>query len=183
MLVLISYFIYYVLVTIGITYGYHRYFSHKEFNANKLSEIIMLICGLLCGGRSPLSWAGIHRMHHAYSDTEKDPHGTGWKALFSIWKVKHIPRKFVNDLYKNPRVMWFHKYHKIIWIISGILFLPIIEVWLLIQFFSWAGFGILNYFGHVNGKPVNRPWINFIAPFEGNHADHHAKKPASLGRA
>ena len=30
-LILLSYFCYMVVVTIGVTYGYHRYFSHKSF--------------------------------------------------------------------------------------------------------------------------------------------------------
>lgn len=183
MTIVLSYLLYYALATIGITFGYHRYVSHKNFKVNSVGEVFILSCGLLCGGRSPLSWAGIHRMHHLYSDTEKDPHGTGLNALLSIWKVKDIPRKFVKDLYKNPRVVWFHKYHKVLWLSSAIVCLPIIEYWVLIQLYSWAGFGILNYFGHVDRKPVNRAWINIIAPFEGNHADHHAIKPASLGRA
>ena len=181
MIYLLSYIIYYVLVFIGITLGYHRYFAHKQFDATPAQEIIMLSCGLLCGGRDPISWAGVHRMHHRFSDTEYDPHPNDWRALFSIWKVKSVPKRFVSDLYKNPRVLWFHKYHKRLWIASAILFLPIIEVWLIIQGLSWIGFGLLNYFGHKNGKPINRSWLNIIAPFEGNHADHHAGKQTSLG--
>lgn len=181
MIYILSYFIYYVLVFFGITLGYHRYLSHKNFNASPTQEILMLICGVLCGGRDPISWAGVHRMHHHFADTERDPHPSNWKSLLSLWKVKTIPRRYVADLYKNPRVLWFHKNHKYLWILSFILFLPIIEVWITVQILSWVGFGLLNYFGHEDGKPVNKPWLNIIAPFEGNHADHHKGKPASLG--
>ena len=54
------------LALTGITRGYHRYFSHKEFKTTPIIEIVMLYCGLLCGVRSPLTWAGVHRMHHEY---------------------------------------------------------------------------------------------------------------------
>jgi stearoyl-CoA desaturase (delta-9 desaturase) len=74
MIIIFSYFIYMTLAAIGITSGYHRYFAHKEFKATQWQEIIMLYCGLLCGGRSVLGWVGVHRMHHAYADTELDPH-------------------------------------------------------------------------------------------------------------
>ena len=75
MYVLISaYLIYISIAIIGISLGYHRYFSHREFKATAWLEIIMLYCGLLCGGRSLLGWAGVHRMHHIYADTENDPH-------------------------------------------------------------------------------------------------------------
>jgi fatty-acid desaturase len=39
---------------------------------------------------------------------------------------------------------------------------------------GYAGIGILNYFGHQNSKPMNRWFINILAPFEGNHNDHHS---------
>ena len=72
--ILYAYLTYYVLATIGITLGFHRYFAHKDYKLNNLAEIIMLYCGVLCGGQSALSWCGVHRMHHAYADTPKDPH-------------------------------------------------------------------------------------------------------------
>ena len=39
-LILFAYVTYMLIVTIGITYGYHRYFSHKEFEANNWQEVI-----------------------------------------------------------------------------------------------------------------------------------------------
>lgn len=166
-----GYIIYMVLVYIGITLGYHRYFSHKEFVTSDWQQIVMLSCGAICGGRDPFGWVGIHRMHHAYSDTSKDPQPTGWRAFFSIWPEVTIPRKFVKDLYRNRILLWFHKHHKWIWI--GSIFVIGWENWLWVQFFSWLGFGMINYFGHKNGQPVNAWGLNIIAPGEGSHKDHH----------
>lgn len=171
-----------ILALIGITRGYHRYFSHKEFETNSLTEIFMLYCGLLCGVRSPLTWAGVHRMHHAYSDTEQDPHSPKhigkWRVFFSMYRVQKIPRKFIKDLLKNPRVMFFHKHGKTVWwvhvVITYFIFGSIaIAVNLLIIFYSYIGYGVLNTFGHDLKGPVNRLWINLIAPFEGQHRNHH----------
>ena len=161
---------YYILATIGITLGYHRYLSHGAFKTNKILEVVMLTCGILCGGRSALTWAATHRMHHMYADTEKDPYGTGWTALLSLWKVKSIPRKFVKDLIKNPRVMWFHKYGLYV---LGFFFLLFPLQIIIVCALSWIGFGVLNRFGHKDGKPVNRWWLNLIAPWEGQHEEHH----------
>lgn len=182
-LLLFSYLTYMLVVSIGITYGYHRYFSHNQFQANKLQEIIMLYCGLLCGGRSPLTWVGVHRMHHAYADTEKDPHSAKYqpwyKILFSLWRVETIPRKFIKDVIKNPRVMFFHRHRNILYITNAFILTLLLGPYILvllaiIYLLAYLGFGTLNLLGHDKTGPINNFWINFIAPFEGNHKDHHA---------
>ena len=182
LVLLLSYIIYMTLALTGITRGYHRYFSHREFETTPTIEIVMLYCGLLCGVRSPLTWAGVHRMHHAYSDTPKDPHSPKymgkWRVFFSLYRIKSIPRKFIKDLLKNPRVMFFHKYGTSIWwahVIITFFIFGSIAIWInfLVVAFSYIGYGVLNTFGHDLEGPVNRLWINAIAPFEGNHEDHH----------
>ena len=98
--------------------------------------------------------------------------------LFSLWRVKQIPRKYMIDLIKNPRVMFFHKNGKIIlathWIATALLFgTNAIIINLMLFVLAYLGFGILNFFGHDANGPANRLLINLIAPFEGNHKDHH----------
>lgn len=182
MIIVYGYVTYWLLALLGITYGYHRYFAHKNYKTNSFFEIVLLYVGLLCGGRSALTWSGVHRMHHAYADTDKDPHSSTnypwYVILFSLWRVESIPRKFIKDLLGNPRVMFFHKYGTYIfashWIITGLVFgwnAVIINSMLLVL--SYLGFGILNLFGHDLRGPVNNLWINLIAPLEGNHKDHH----------
>lgn len=180
----LSYIIYIGIVTVGITYGYHAYFSHREYKINPLGEIVLLYLGLICGGRSALTWAGVHRMHHAYSDTPKDPHSTknySWYViLFSLWRVEYIPKKFLKDLLKNPRVIFFHRHRLTILLIHYILAYILfgfngVFVSLIIYLLSYLGFGMLNLFGHGSEGPINNRWLNFIAPFEGNHKDHHVK--------
>lgn len=181
-LILLSYFCYMVAVTIGITYGYHRYFSHRNFKANTWQEIVMLYCGLLCGLRSPLGWVGVHRMHHEFADTEKDPHSAKFQPwyniLFSLWHIDTIPRKYIKDMIKNPRVVFFHKHRYTIYIANTILWYLLFGVNALvilsiIFLLAYLGFGVLNLFGHDAEGPANRLWVNIIAPFEGNHKDHH----------
>ena len=181
-LILFSYLAYMLIVTIGITYGYHRYFSHKEFSATPWQEIVMLYCGLLCGNRSPLGWVGVHRMHHAYADTPKDPHSAKYQPwysiLFSLWRVESIPRKFLKDMISNPRVVFFHKHRNLIYITNALLLTLIfgykaIIVLAIIYALAYFGFGALNFWGHDSKGPINNIWVNLIAPFEGNHKDHH----------
>mgnify|MGYP005646604327 FL=1 len=171
-----------LVVTIGITYGYHRYFSHNEFKAKPWQEVVMLYCGLLCGNRSPLGWVGVHRMHHAYTDTPKDPHSARYQPwysiLFSLWRVDAIPRKFLKDMVTNPRIVFFHKHRNVIYISNAILLALIfgykaLIVLAIIYALAYFGFGALNLWGHDSKGPINNIWVNLIAPFEGNHKDHH----------
>jgi stearoyl-CoA desaturase (delta-9 desaturase) len=59
------------------TFFLHRYGAHRMFTMSKGWERFFHLCTYLAQGPSFLSARGyaiLHRMHHAYSDTEKDPH-------------------------------------------------------------------------------------------------------------
>jgi len=183
MILIYGYLFYYLAALIGISIGYHRYFTHRSFNASPAAEWLMLSMGLLCGGRSPLTWAAVHRMHHAASDTPNDPHSpehTGaWNVLASRWTVDHIPRKYIKDLIKNPRLQFFHRYGQIIHIglAALILFFLGLNAFLVIIvipfLLAWFGFGFLNYITHRNGEPEDIPIMTLLAPGEGWHKYHH----------
>ena len=59
------------------TFFLHRYASHKVFAMSKGWERFFYLGTFASQGSSflnPRAYAIMHRMHHAYSDTEKDPH-------------------------------------------------------------------------------------------------------------
>ena len=166
---MITYITYLFLATFGATFGLHRYWSHVVGKRRVWFEWFSLSCALCIGVYKPLSWIGTHRLHHKYSDTPKDPHspkyqGT-WNVLLSRWN-KPIPVSMVRDIMKNDRIKFFQRYGKyFIW--------PVILLSPMTILLGYAGIGILNYFGHQDGKPMNRWFINILAPFEGNHDAHH----------
>jgi stearoyl-CoA desaturase (delta-9 desaturase) len=181
---LYGYIFYYFAALVGISIGYHRYFTHRSFQTTPNLEKIMLFFGMICGGRSALTWAAVHRMHHAKSDTVEDPHSPlyvgVWRVITSRWRVEYIPKKYIADLLKNPRVVFFHRYGKyihatysIVMLIGGInLFLIFVVMPYVL---AWFGFGLLNWMAHKDGKPANVPIMNIIAPGEGWHLEHHNK--------
>ena len=65
---------FYVLNILGIWMTLHRYYSHKSFELNIIFKWIFTIIAILTGRGSPLGWVYLHRKHHAYSDTDQDPH-------------------------------------------------------------------------------------------------------------
>jgi stearoyl-CoA desaturase (Delta-9 desaturase) len=59
------------------TFFYHRYSSHGAFTMSKFWERFFYVFSYIVQGSSymsPRAYAVMHRMHHAYTDTEKDPH-------------------------------------------------------------------------------------------------------------
>lgn len=179
---------YYIAALVGISIGYHRYFTHRTFVTTPYAEVLMLFLGLICGGRSALTWAAVHRMHHSKSDTEEDPHSPmykgAWNVIISKWRVERIPKKYIADLLRNPRIVFFHRYGKYIHITYAIILLLLGINWFMIFVvmpfvLAWLGFGLLNYFAHKNGEPANVPLLNFIAPGEGWHKNHH-KTPRAV---
>ena len=182
-----GYLFYYFSALIGISIGYHRYFTHNSFKTNKYIETIFLFFGLICGGRSALTWCAVHRYHHSTSDTENDPHSPVYqgslKVIFSQWKLDYIPKKYVAPLMKNPRLRFFHKYGIYMYAAYGITML-LLGLNAFVIFFlsplilSWVGFGLLNYFAHKDGNAKDVPFMNVLAPGEGWHKVHH-EHPAS----
>ena len=165
MLLLYSYIAYYILAAIGITFGYHKYYSHRSFKAPIWLQILFLYTGLLCGGRSALTWSAVHRMHHAYEDTEKDPHSPkhmGYIKTFFAgwfeWKHASFKNEIIKKIAKDPAAAFTDRYYVYI-IISWVLIVYLINpslIWALFffpMFFSLVIPAVINTFSHaINGS-------------------------------
>jgi fatty-acid desaturase len=160
----------------------HRYYCHKQFNVPVWFEWAGLFMLSVAYIRTPIGWIASHRMHHTYSDGPKDPHAAKhigfWKVLFTTWDINSIPPKFAKDLYKNPRLVFFHRHYIKILITHNIIsFIISPYFWVayaLVPFiFAKIGFGLLNTVGHRIEGGVNVPWLNFFIAGEGFHKNHH----------
>lgn len=95
MAIILSFFIgHWVLSAFAQTFFLHRYASHKMFTMNRGWEKFFHLFTILAQGPSflnPKGYAILHRMHHAYSDTELDPHSPHHAKNFfqMMWKTKH----------------------------------------------------------------------------------------------
>lgn len=76
--------------SLGIGIGYHRLLTHRGFKTPKWVEYTLSIFGTLAIQSGPLSWVTTHRIHHAFTETEKDPHsprfGTYWGHIGWIFR-------------------------------------------------------------------------------------------------
>ncbi len=58
---------------LGNTVGYHRLLTHRAFETPRPVRWVLTVLGALHSG-SPRAWVALHRLHHAKSDGEGDPH-------------------------------------------------------------------------------------------------------------
>ena len=81
----------YTFTCLGVTVGFHRYFTHSSFKTGRRLRIALAVVGSLAMQGPILHWVADHRRHHAFSDKEGDPHspwlfGTSPAALARlIW--------------------------------------------------------------------------------------------------
>jgi len=77
MIILIFFFSHWFLSLFFQTFFQHRYASHRMFTTSKNWEKAFYLLAYFFEGASfltPRAYAMMHREHHAYSDTAKDPH-------------------------------------------------------------------------------------------------------------
>ncbi|WP_408097437.1 acyl-CoA desaturase [Peredibacter sp. HCB2-198] len=81
-----------------LSISYHRYFSHRSFKTTRSFQFFLALAGNICMQRGALWWAAHHRMHHQYSDTEKDPHSPIAHSFFTShigWAMEK--KSFITD--------------------------------------------------------------------------------------
>ena len=93
MIIITFFFAHYALSIFCQTFFLHRYASHRMFTMSKGWERFFHFLTYISQGASylnPKGYALLHRLHHAYSDTKKDPHSpTNFPDVFRMmWSTK-----------------------------------------------------------------------------------------------
>ena len=188
------------------TFFLHRYAAHQSFTMSKTTERITYILTWLFQGSNYLSAYGygvMHRMHHAYADTKKDPHSPKYdKTIFTMmWRTKSIyqdinKRKVYIDKKFTKNVPQWHSFDKIassqisriIWIIFYFIyfltFASALWLWLflpIIILMAPIHGVIINWFAHIYGytnfkiKDTSKNLLpfDFLMMGEAYHNNHH----------
>ena len=140
----------YLLTAVGITIGYHRLFTHKSFETNRVVKAILAILGSMAVEGPLLKWVAMHRRHHQHSDEDGDPHsphlhGEGlWGVVTGMWHA-HVGwifdqdpanvERYVGDLKKDRALRWISATFPL-WVLVSML-LPTVLGGLLSL--SWMG--------------------------------------------
>ena len=95
MTILIFFIAHWYLSLFAQTFFLHRYGAHQMFTMNPFWEKVFYCLTIIFQGSSflnPRSYAIMHRLHHAYADTEQDPHSPMYSDnLFQMmWKTKTV---------------------------------------------------------------------------------------------
>ncbi len=140
----------YVLTAMGITIGYHRFFTHRSFETNAVVQSVLAVLGSMAVQGPMLNWVALHRKHHQHSDGVEDPHsphhhGLGFLGLVRGFWFAHLGWMFqagpanlshyVKDLSRSKLLRTMSALFPI-WVVAGLL-IPALLGWLLLG--GWAG--------------------------------------------
>ncbi|MBC7554089.1 MAG: acyl-CoA desaturase [Taibaiella sp.] len=194
------------------TFFHHRYGAHGAFKMSKGWEKFFFILSFITQGSSylsPRAYAIMHRMHHAYTDTEDDPHSPQYsKNLFDMmmqtWKsyagilnnTTPVDKKFTKNVPDWPvfdkivgtravRIMW-----AIIYLLIFIKFSTSPWQYLFFPFvilMAPVHGAIVNWYAHrygyqnfeVKNTSSNLLGFDFLMLGESYHNNHH-KNPSSI---
>lgn len=187
---IISFLLYTAFATVGPVVTYHRLLSHKSFKCPAWFEKLGSIIGCIGGISSPLAWVAIHREHHRFTDTEKDPHSpeNGWLKV-QFGSMLHRPNlRYVPDLLRSKFQI---KLHELYWVVNIAYLLTLSFFGLsavLVGYFVptlmvWHGGSLINTVNHTFGyrsyetadKSTNHPLTGVFVAGEGWHNNHHAE--------
>jgi stearoyl-CoA desaturase (Delta-9 desaturase) len=124
---------FYIVCAFGTTIGFHRYFTHKSFEARTPVKIVLAVLGCMTMQGPLTQWVTDHRKHHALSDQEGDPHSphvghgegilapirgffhahVGW--LFTL-KGMERGRDYGKDLYEDRLIRTIDRLY-ILWVV------------------------------------------------------------------
>jgi stearoyl-CoA desaturase (Delta-9 desaturase) len=188
------------------SFFHHRYSAHKQFRMSRFWEKTFFVLSFIFQGSSylsPYAYGIMHRMHHAFADTEKDVHSPKYDSNFfsMMWRTKVIydaiytGKMEVEEKFKSGVPQWHafdriasNTFTRIAWVGLYLAFyLAFATQWwmfLLVPIHAVMGpfHGvIINWFAHKYGyrnfkvKDTSRNImpIDFLMLGEGFHNNHH----------
>lgn len=108
---------------LGMSIGFHRYFTHRAFETTRFWRMVMLWGGTFAGQGSAVFWVALHRLHHANTDKEPDIHSPkihGFWHAYVGWIFTIDPRAVqlakAADTIRDPLCRFTHRhYNRIMW--------------------------------------------------------------------
>jgi stearoyl-CoA desaturase (delta-9 desaturase) len=190
----IAFVVGYLLVAFALGGGLHRYFAHRAF---RTSRAFQLLLGVLAAAyfADPIGFAGRHRHHHRWADTERDlvgPHHGVWAAWIGHLLADDFRERELGgataDLRRYPELVWLHRWSLVpglaavglVWLVAGYTVLAVAYC-LPLCLLGVHGISAVNYVCHRFGPrrfptpdhSTNHPVLGVLLLGEGWHNNHH----------
>ncbi|MBA4167176.1 MAG: acyl-CoA desaturase [Chitinophagaceae bacterium] len=212
MIILIFFVAHWYLSLFCQTFFLHRYAAHGAFKMSRGWEKFFYILTFITQGSSYMSartYALLHRLHHAYTDTEDDPHSPSFSTnafdLMNQTRLKYADifnnRMVIEDKFLKNLPDWpaFEKFAhpwitRLLWIVAYTAFYVYFATspwqYLLLPITIAIGpvhGAVINWFAHkygsvnfnVNNTSRNLFYIDVLMLGEAYHNNHH-KFPSSI---
>lgn len=183
-----------VVIIFAVGGGLHRYFAHRAFRTSRAFQLFLGVLAASFFG-DPVGFAGKHRLHHRYADTDMDVHS----PRLGVWQcwIGHLLDEGCTeeevlaaapDLVRYPELMWLHR-HSFVpgTLVASAMFLaggyPLLVAgyvlaWCLVAVHAPA---LVNYFCHRSGhrrfetldRSTNNALVGVLLFGEGWHNNHH----------
>lgn len=183
----------------GVALTFHRILSHGAFRLKPLMRKVMITIASFANVGSAITWVAVHRAHHKFTDTIRDPHSPHhlpWYVMMfgTMWSKAHP--KYAVDLMRDPYCKFMHQYYYALQI-PYVILLAVLGGWQAVAAFhlvpgalTWLGGSGVNYLNHMSGyKPfdnqgtsTNHPLTGYLVFGEGWHNKHHASPTSPTTR-
>lgn len=112
---LVAVFVYFLNGCLGMIMAYHRLISHRSFYAPLWFERLIALFATIGLTGPAIDWVSIHKAHHKYSDTDKDPHSPDYLGklrvhfltMFAKIEPKYAGRMLKDPFYRFQRRWYF----------------------------------------------------------------------------
>ena len=190
--------LWWVAGSLGIGLSFHRQLTHQGFKTPKWVEYTLAFFGVLALQSSQIKWVATHRIHHAFTDTDKDPHspieGNYWAHIGWIFKgtsqeqPPEVLQKYVPDLLKDRVHVVMSRFY---WVPTVFLAVALFFIggWGMVFWgiflrivWGWHSTWFVNSITHTWGSrrfesrdtSTNNFLVSLVAFGEGWHNNHHA---------
>lgn len=160
----------------------HIHFSHRKFKSSIFNVIYAFMVNSANAIGGAFNFTVLHRHHHKFADTDQDPHSPtiigAWRVYTLQWNHVKVNPVASRDIASDKAMQFLHRHQvKLHFLSTAIFFLinPIIVFFVISPsvVYTFHVNGLVNWRGHLHGKPRNCPELALITPLSWRHGDHH----------
>jgi stearoyl-CoA desaturase (delta-9 desaturase) len=96
----------YLITAIGVEGGFHRYFTHRAFDASPPVRVFLAVAGSMAAQGPVVFWVANHRLHHAFADTDRDPHSPQPQGPGISGRLKGLWHGHIGWLFSVKKTDW-----------------------------------------------------------------------------